>query len=78
MRALRAELDEVRERGYALNLGESMEGVGAVAAPVFDSGGRIIAGLSVAGPAERMNRPEIPDMVVAAAARIAAGGVKQR
>ena len=52
--ALRAELDRIRERGYATNIHESEVGVMSVAAPVRDAGGATIAAMSVAGPAERM------------------------
>ncbi|MEU9887450.1 IclR family transcriptional regulator [Sphaerisporangium sp. NPDC051017] len=48
-----AELDAVRERGYAVDLGEEELGVHCLAVPVRD-GGRVIAGMSVSGPVERM------------------------
>lgn len=51
---LRAALDEIRERGSAATTGEIDPGVSAVAAPVLDARGRLLAGLSVAGPAERL------------------------
>ena len=50
---LRAELEAIRERGYALSLGERQQGAGSVAAPVLDHSGRPIAALSVCGPVER-------------------------
>lgn len=48
------ELRETRRRGYALNLNESEVGVLSVSAPIRDRSGRVIAALSVAGPAQRM------------------------
>jgi len=51
--AMRRELSEIRERGYATSRGERMAGAASVAAPVFDQGGRPIAVLSLSGPAER-------------------------
>ncbi|RCG32576.1 IclR family transcriptional regulator [Sphaerisporangium album] len=51
--AMLAELDAVRERGYAVDLGEEELGVHCLAVPVRD-GGRVIAGMSVSGPVERM------------------------
>lgn len=80
--ALKRELNAVREQGYALNREESMQGVAAIAAPVFEGGtdqGKVIAGLSIAGPAERI-RDELDDVrepLMAAAHRIGAG-VKPR
>jgi DNA-binding IclR family transcriptional regulator len=47
-------LAAVREQGRAFDLGENVDGVICVAAPVFDQRGRVVAGLSVSGPASRM------------------------
>ncbi|HZP89831.1 MAG TPA: IclR family transcriptional regulator [Actinomycetota bacterium] len=52
---LRKELREIRHRGWAQNLNESEEGVLSVAAPVREAGGRVVAAMSVAGPATRMD-----------------------
>ncbi len=52
-RALRAELGEIRARGYALSFGERQAGAASAAAPVFDHEGRPSAVVSVAGPSER-------------------------
>jgi IclR family transcriptional regulator, acetate operon repressor len=52
--AILAELDEVRTRGYALDLGEEESGVHCMAVPVVD-GGRTFAALSVSGPADRLD-----------------------
>ena len=51
--ALRAELDEIRTRGYAVSFGERQAGAASAAAPVFDHEGHPAAVISVAGPAER-------------------------
>lgn len=51
--ALRAELKEIRARGYAMSLGERMAGAGSVAAPVFGHDGTPLAVISVCGPVER-------------------------
>jgi DNA-binding IclR family transcriptional regulator len=48
------ELERIRERGYALNLEESISGLHAVGAPVFDDSGVIRGALSVAGAANRL------------------------
>jgi IclR family acetate operon transcriptional repressor len=55
--ALRAELDRVRQAGYATAVDELEEGLVAVAAPVFGAAGRCVAALSVSGPGYR-TRPE--------------------
>ncbi|GAA1017030.1 IclR family transcriptional regulator [Acrocarpospora pleiomorpha] len=58
---LLAELVMVRERGYAMDLGEEELGVHCLAVPVSD-GDRVVAGMSVSGPADRisaLNRDEL-------------------
>ena len=52
--ALAGTLEEIRDRGWTVTTGELDRGVSAAAAPVLDSRGRLLAGLSVAGPSERM------------------------
>ncbi|MFC4529552.1 IclR family transcriptional regulator [Sphaerisporangium dianthi] len=51
--AMLAELDAVRSRGYAMDFGEEELGVHCLAVPVRD-GGRVIAGMSISGPVERI------------------------
>ncbi|MER7366313.1 IclR family transcriptional regulator [Nonomuraea wenchangensis] len=52
--AMLAELAAVRERGYAMDLGEEELGVHCMAVPVRD-GSRVVAAMSVSGPAERID-----------------------
>ncbi len=47
-------LEAVRERGYALDLGEHEPEVRCVAAPVFDGSGDVVAAISISGPASRL------------------------
>ena len=47
-------LARVRERRVAFDLAENVEGVACVGAPIFDQHGRVVAGISVSGPASRM------------------------
>jgi len=47
-------LAAVREQGVAFDLGENLDGVLCVAAPIFDQHGRAVAGVSVSGPTSRM------------------------
>jgi IclR family acetate operon transcriptional repressor len=72
--ALRDELATIRARGYAVSTGELDPGASGVAAPVFDTSRRLVAGLTLAGPTERI-RPAEPDLVraVVAAARALEG-----
>ena len=51
--ALRAELAETRKRGYSQDDEEFMLGMTAVAVPVIDSSGRLMATLSVHAPGQR-------------------------
>ncbi|HVL89330.1 MAG TPA: IclR family transcriptional regulator [Actinomycetota bacterium] len=59
--ALAKELKDIRDRGYAMSLGERMEGAGSVAAPVFSHDGKPAAVISVCGPLERF-RGEATDL----------------
>jgi DNA-binding IclR family transcriptional regulator len=47
-------LASVREQSVALDMEENLTGVICVASPIFDQSGRVIAGISVSGPASRM------------------------
>jgi IclR family transcriptional regulator, acetate operon repressor len=70
---LRRELAQARERGYAQALGEIEEGLNAVAAPIYDAAGAVVAAVSISGPAYRVTADRIPDLgalVVGAAAKI--------
>jgi DNA-binding IclR family transcriptional regulator len=59
---LQAQLLEAEVRGYAYTLEELEVGLNAVAAPVRDSGGGVIAAVSVSGPAYRFTRGRIPEV----------------
>ncbi|WP_051182108.1 IclR family transcriptional regulator [Nocardia vinacea] len=50
---LREQLEEIRQRGYAVNDGESEPDVGAVAAAVRDRDGRVRGAVSVTAPRAR-------------------------
>lgn len=53
--ALLRDLAHTRARGYAVDDQERAEGMRCVAAPIFNSHAEPVAGLSVSGPAFRMN-----------------------
>src|SRR6185437_13323496 len=69
---LDAELDAVRRDGIAVTMAELDERAAAVAAPILDRRGRLVAGLSVAGPAERITArvPALREAVTAAAGKV--------
>lgn len=71
--ALRQQLAEIRERGYCLSESEVDEDATAVAVPLLDVRGKLVAGLSTAGPTFRMG-PEVikrhVELLKAAAAEI--------
>ncbi|WP_435157570.1 IclR family transcriptional regulator [Haladaptatus sp. DFWS20] len=59
-----AELEQIRERGYAYNDEEEIEGLKAIGAPIIDRNGRVLGSLSVSGPTNRMNEAEYHDVIV--------------
>ncbi len=66
------ELEHTRNQGFAVSDGETDEGAMAVAAPVFDATGKLMAGLSLAGPSERIKSllPELTRVLVEATNQI--------
>lgn len=69
--ALRSELQEITDRGYAFNNEERTVGMRAVGAPILSDNERLLGGISVSGPTTRMNgtwfREEVPEMVTQSA-----------
>ncbi|RCW63611.1 IclR family transcriptional regulator [Pseudorhodoferax soli] len=53
-KVLREELAKAARFGYAVNRGEWREGVGGVAAPIFNGFERPVAALGISGPLERL------------------------
>ena len=71
--ALRQDLRRVRARGWSLDDEEIFAGLRCVAAPIFGFDGRVVAGVSVAGPASRMPKDALPrfaEKVMSAAGEI--------
>jgi len=60
---LAAELDAIRERGYAYNFGEREDDLHAIAAPVWGNHGELAAIIGVQGPASRFDRQAMEDVV---------------
>lgn len=70
---LRAELARIRARGYSVSDEDLDLGACAIAAPIFDRRGDVVAGVSIAMPASRFGAPERAQYcaaVTAAAAEI--------
>ncbi|MFN8371277.1 MAG: IclR family transcriptional regulator [Anaerolineae bacterium] len=53
---LRAELQQVREQGYAVDDEETFIGVRCIAAPLYDHSNQVIASMGLSGPASRVTR----------------------
>jgi IclR family transcriptional regulator, acetate operon repressor len=72
-RKLEEQLQTVRDQGYGFTFEEYEVGLAAVAAPIRDLDGKIVAAVSVSGPNFRINPDTIPGVaehVIAAAAEI--------
>ncbi len=70
-----ADLAQVRARGYAIDDEETEIGLRAIAAPIRDHNGEVVAAISVAGPIQRMTKKVVlshAPKVVAAAEAISA------
>ena len=70
------ELATVREQGYATAFEELEQGLVAVAAPIRDLSGNVVASLSASGPVYRLERDRIPG--IAAAVRTGAAEISRR
>ena len=73
--ALEAELERVREQGWASTTEEFEIGLNAVAAPVFDATGEVVAAVGTSGPSYRLtveSFPAVAQALVAGAKDISA------
>jgi DNA-binding IclR family transcriptional regulator len=52
---LRLELERIRREGVSISQGENIEGITAIAAPIYDECGSVLAGISVSGPSARLS-----------------------
>jgi len=75
------ELARIRRRGYATAIGEYEAGLNAVAAPVLDARGNVVAAVDIWGPSFRVTPHRIPELAaqareaaIAISARLGAGG----
>jgi len=67
---LTAELALIRKQGFAISVGGGASLSSSVGAPIFDSQGHVLAGLSISGAANRLREPQLlalaPHLVEAA------------
>ena len=55
-RELEKELNKVKEQGFALDIGENEKDVRCIAAPIRNYQGKVIAAISISGPAFRIDK----------------------
>src|SRR6266576_5175838 len=60
--ALEAQLDAARAAGLARTHEELEVGLDAIAAPVYDAGGEVVAALDVSGPSHRLRAEDRPQL----------------
>lgn len=53
---LARELDKVRQQGYAIDNEEAEKGVSCIGAGIYNDENRLVAGLSVSAPSDRLNK----------------------
>ncbi|MEK6594136.1 MAG: IclR family transcriptional regulator [Pseudomonadota bacterium] len=53
---LARELEKIRKQGYAFDNEEAEKGVSCIGAGIYNDEGRLVAGLSVSAPADRLNK----------------------
>jgi DNA-binding IclR family transcriptional regulator len=73
---LRRDLEVVREQGYAVAVDELEVGLTAIAAPIHNAHGDVIASLSVSGPTFRLGEARVKELVPVV--QDAAGEVSRR
>mgnify|MGYP001618146856 FL=1 len=64
-RAVKSELAQIRQRGFATSSGETVSGAAALAAPILDSSGRPVAAINITGPKDRWTPARMADTVQA-------------
>lgn len=52
---LNKELETIRKKGYSITEEERIKGSFAISAPIYDFSGKVIAGLTIAGPIQRLS-----------------------
>ena len=60
---LQLQLEEIREQGYAVTIGESFNGALGICSPVFDSYGHVAAGIGLSCPRVRVTEADTPALI---------------
>jgi DNA-binding IclR family transcriptional regulator len=60
---LKREIDQVRDRGYALNRGEDQEAVYAIGQAAMKPSGTVLGAISIAGPTYRTKKPRFEEQL---------------
>jgi DNA-binding IclR family transcriptional regulator len=75
-RALREQLEDVREHGYARERDEAVLGESSIASPIFDHAGHAVGAIGVVGDTERII-PRGPAKTLVSAVSEAARGISR-
>jgi len=62
-KSLQLQLAEIREKGYSITIGESLNGALGICSPVFDSFGKIAAGIGISCPILRTPKENYPVLI---------------
>jgi DNA-binding IclR family transcriptional regulator len=63
------DLEQIKEKGWAIDNEEYEDEVRCAAAPVFDYTGKLVGALSISGPSFRLGEEEVPLVIVPAVKR---------
>ncbi len=74
--ALREELNDIRERGFAREKDEAILGESSIAAPIFDHSGHAVGAIGIVGDTDRI-MPRGPSRQLASAVTEAARGISR-
>ncbi|UFJ42702.1 IclR family transcriptional regulator [Brevibacillus humidisoli] len=55
-------LQEIKQKGYALDLEENEQGITCIAAPIFGYNGKVTAAISISGPTIRMTDQRLSEL----------------
>jgi len=65
-RELKSHLSQIKKQGYAVCIDEFSEGITSIAAPIYDYNESVVASISITGPSNRIDIPQIVEGVVKA------------
>lgn len=61
--SLLKELQQIRQKGYAVDDEESEEGMRGIAAPIHDASGTVVAAVGLAGPVQRLSKKALRSVI---------------